>query len=158
MARVERPGTEGGSVGFTGTRRGMTEAQKNTLRDWLRHTAPLFFHHGDCIGADQQAHEIAANLGIDIVLHPPLNPKYRAFCSKGVVQTFPEKEYLVRNVDIVEASGGSPIFDMFAAPSGYDEIMRGSGTWSTIRLAHASNVSLCVIWPSGSWSAWKDCA
>jgi hypothetical protein len=46
------------SIGFTGTRQGMTAEQKSALRNLLDGGAGDF-HHGDCIGADSEAHGIA---------------------------------------------------------------------------------------------------
>ena len=55
--------------GFTGTQHGMTDAQKATLRDFLA-AGSGEFHHGDCIGADSEAHDIADECGYSIVSAP----------------------------------------------------------------------------------------
>ena len=53
-------------IGFTGTQEGMSEKQRSSLRQVL---ADFFadgarvFRHGDCIGADAQAHAIAKATG-----------------------------------------------------------------------------------------------
>jgi hypothetical protein len=44
-------------IGFTGTRQGMTKRQRNALRDLLA------AHHGDAVGVDAEAHDIAIELG-----------------------------------------------------------------------------------------------
>lgn len=67
-------------VGFTGTQLGMTGFQIEELTKLLMATTITQFHHGDCIGADEQAHEIAKALGIPVAIHPPINPSKRAFC------------------------------------------------------------------------------
>jgi hypothetical protein len=38
-------------IGFTGTKDGMTDPQKSTLRDLLDGGSGEF-HHGDCVGAE----------------------------------------------------------------------------------------------------------
>lgn len=66
-------------IGFTGTRQGMTERQKIALSDLLSSYAAAILHHGDAIGADAEAHEIAVGLGCAIVIHPPAVETQRAF-------------------------------------------------------------------------------
>ncbi len=113
-------------IGFTGTQIGMSQRQKDRLR-WVIADASEF-HHGDCIGADAEAHEIALGLGLKIVIHPPLLESKRAFC-KGAFQVLDPKEYLDRNRDIVDCCQ-----ILIAAPRNMKEELR-SGTWSTIRYA-----------------------
>ena len=73
-------------LGFTGTRSGMTEAQKwqleTFLRDYASHrkNTDLVFHHGDCIGADAEAHTIAKKIGFRVCVHPSTLTKQRAWC------------------------------------------------------------------------------
>jgi hypothetical protein len=86
--------------GFTGTQHGMTDAQKATLRDFLA-AGSGEFHHGDCIGADSEAHDIADECGYSIVLHPPTNPAKRAWRVVPNHMMKREKPYVDRNKDIV---------------------------------------------------------
>ena len=132
-------------VGFTGTEKGMTSAQKQTLCLLLDSLDVTEFHHGDCVGADAEAHEIALDRGIRIVIHPPTDSKKRAFC-KGAVEIREPKPYLDRNHDIVDEGDGA----LIATPFEEKEILR-SGTWATVRYAYKMGraVDVFVIRPEG---------
>ena len=124
-------------VGFTGTKQGMTVFQQDTLCRLLAKYRPVEFHHGDCIGADHQAHLIAKKLGIRIVVHPPDNPKARAYCDADL--TMPEKSYLERNHNIVDCSDL-----IIAAPKSQREQLR-SGTWATVRYTRKQQKDLVIL-------------
>lgn len=126
------------SIGFTGTEQGMTELQKTGLSNYLKQYR-RDFHHGDCIGADEEAHQIAMRLGYKIVIHPPINSKKRAFCKEGYI--LPAKEYLIRNRDIVYSSD-----ILVATPKEREEVQR-SGVWSTIRFARKIGNKVKIIYP-----------
>lgn len=135
-------------LGFTGTQVGMTAPQLAALKRVLRVYNPTEFHHGDCIGADAQAHESVALYTLaHIVIHPPVDERKRAWCN--IVKVSPEqrvlepKPYLVRNKDIVNASEG-----LLATPKGPEELR--SGTWSTIRYARKCSKKVLIVWPDGS--------
>ena len=89
----------------------------------------VVLHSGDCLGADALAFKYAKKLGWKNELHPPLNPKYRAYC-KGYDKIHPEKEYLARNRDIVDSSKF-----LIAFPKDPSKEEQRSGTWATIRYA-----------------------
>ncbi len=127
--------------GFTGTRNGMSEDQKDTVRWNLRLGSE--FHHGDCFGADVEAYGIALAMGLKIVCHPPENSTMRAFTASFDV-IMPKQGYLQRNRAIVDACE-----ILIATPEGYVEQER-SGTWSTIRYARSRNKELLIIYPDGS--------
>lgn len=134
------PGTR---VGFTGTRKGLTGYQRHELfqvLDELR-KPPFEFHHGDCVGADEEAAGLAQQLGYRIVIHPPENKWYRAFCSAD--QILAEKPYLDRNRDIVDAS------DLVIACPGGEKMVLRSGTWATVRYALKQGKHTIIIHPSG---------
>ena len=86
-------------IGFTGTRHGMTEAQRGSLRSLLGDAGE--FHHGDCIGADAQAHDIARDLGLEVVVHPPKVDTMRAWKTSDSDRIREPKPFLARNRDIV---------------------------------------------------------
>jgi hypothetical protein len=140
-------------IGFTGTRKGMTLAQWTTVQRFMH---DLFewgqvneFHSGDCIGADTQAYgsanELKKNQKYDIVQHGhPCNmPKMRSY--EEFDREHPIKPPLVRNRDIVNESDV-----MIAAPHEYEEVIRGSGTWATIRYARLQLKRLIIVWPDGT--------
>jgi hypothetical protein len=128
--------------GFTGTQHGMTDAQKATLRDFLA-AGSGEFHHGDCIGADSEAHDIADECGYSIVLHPPTNPAKRAWRVVPNHMMKREKPYLDRNKDIVLDT-----IALIAAPAEPIEQPRG-GTWSTIRFGLKQGRTVILILPDG---------
>lgn len=126
----------------------MTLAQKDVFQRILsallkRNPEGISFRHGDCIGADAEAHQIARALGISpIIGHPPSNDSKRSFCE------FDEQEepldYLVRNARIAKCSE-----ILIGTPKEYTERVR-SGTWSTIRKARKLKKRVIVILPDGS--------
>lgn len=116
-------------LGFTGTRKGMTDWQKRRFRAFLRHFRPEVFYHGDCVGADAQAHKLVRETLPDcrIVVCPGDIPKLRANC-KGDFNDAPAP-CLVRNTQIVAHTD-----ELIAAPETDEEQVR-SGTWATVRTA-----------------------
>lgn len=131
-------------VGFTGTRQGMTEAQRICFGAALVLLTEERdeFHHGDCIGADAEAHRLATEFGYKAIIHPPIIGSKRAFCNAPVV--LQAKPYLERNHDIVDA-----VDFMFATPGEINEQLR-SGTWATIRYARKKQKKLMIIGPDGN--------
>ncbi len=87
-------------IGFTGTRLGMTAGQKEALTNLLQELKPSEFHHGDCIGADQEACEMAQTLQIPTICHPPVKKDLQAHTTN--THTRQPKPYLERNRNIVE--------------------------------------------------------
>lgn len=95
----------------------------------LEDLKPKEFHHGDCIGADSEAHELVRKYfpKVAIHIHPPLNMNKRGW-NMDAKRIYDSKEYLQRNKDIVNQTDV-----LVAAPAG-PETLR-SGTWSTVRYA-----------------------
>ena len=73
-------------VGFTGSRFGMTDAQQQEFLILMGKLGAVEFHHGDCIGADDQAATLTRGIElkeegddriyeIAIVVHPPEDAK-----------------------------------------------------------------------------------
>lgn len=115
-------------VGFTGTREGMSQHQKEQFVLKLFDLSIHEFHHGDCIGADADAHDIVREFFPDvrIIIHPPEKTRTRAYKTGDLYH--PTKPYITRDRDIVRDSEyliGAPL----------DREVIRSGTWTTIRYA-----------------------
>jgi len=131
-------------IGFTGSRAGMTEAQKKEFINQLdSYPDEMIFTHGDCIGADTGAHNIAYSLGFEIKILPCYLWRQCSFCKGGKVIAKAIGP-LERNKLIVEDSE-----IMLACPKEFTEQLR-SGTWATIRCAKKANRNLTIIYPDGS--------
>lgn len=132
-------------VGFTGTRHGCTLSQKNALRALLQSLDISEFHHGDCVGADAQAHYIVSE-NVPVHVHPgKVNTRMRAYCAtSNVVMHYRPLPPLERNKIIVDMT------DMLVAcPVGKEEEQR-SGTWSTVRYARKQGKKICLVFPDGT--------
>ena len=130
-------------IGFTGTREGMTALQKQSLTALIDTLKPKEVHHGDCVGADAEFHDIVQGRRIRTIIHPPDNDGLRAHCQSLFGFTVTPRLYLQRNIDIIEASDL-----VIAAPKG-PELQR-SGTWMTIRRAHTYRRPVIIIYPEGN--------
>ena len=86
-------------------------------------------HHGDSVGADAQFHAVCQQLGIPVVIHPSRDQSDRAHCL-GAKVTHTPVEFAEQSAAIVNLC---QIF--IAAPDGFKERWRRSGTWMTIRAA-----------------------
>lgn len=136
-------------IGFTGTQDGMVPWQKEALESYLRqalHGYPPseahFFHHGDCVGADAEAHEIAHALGFRVIIHPPKVSTKRAFCVLWSGDQYrPVADYLARNRCIVNECR-----TLIAAPKASQEELR-SGTWATVRYARKAKKNIVILLP-----------
>ena len=129
-------------VGVTGTRHGLTEAQRSNLGIWLLSRDISEVHHGQCVGADEAAHELALRTGRHVVVHPPLDGKL-AFdlTEEGDWELLEPKPYLVRNQDIVNAADM-----MLVLPH---PTQKSRGTWYTYNLAKKKGVPCVVFYGDG---------
>jgi hypothetical protein len=132
------------NVGVTGTRRGMINPQRVEFRRFLSTLTVDQFHHGDCVGTDEEAHQYCRELqpNARIYVHPPKDPKLRAWCHGDII--LPEEDYLARNLNIVAVSN-----ILIACPKMMTEEFRGSGTWHAIRAARRMKTNVVIIYPSG---------
>lgn len=126
-------------VGFTGTREGMSLHQKEQFVIKMAELHPTEFHHGDCVGADAEAHDIVREFFPNVVIHvyPPLSSKQQAFKAGDI--TYNRAPYLDRDKSIVDS-----VEHMFGAPKSNIELLR-SGTWTTIRYARKQSKPIVVL-------------
>lgn len=132
------------NIGFTGTQRSLANDQRERLRvllEDLRRTGlfKIEFHHGDCIGADETAANMAWDLGYWIVCHPPLDRRKRAFTKFNHIHL--PRPYFIRNHDIVDATK-----ILVACPGENTEVLR-SGTWATVRYARKLKREVIMVLP-----------
>jgi hypothetical protein len=138
------------SAGFTGTQHGMTTAQHTTLTEFLSRLSGRLaeFHHGDCIGADEEAAAIMRRLsrGVTpptrIICHPPQNEAKRS-ALRLWDEARPALPYLQRNKVVVDETSV-----LLAAPGQANNVLR-SGTWSTIRYAQQLGRPVHLFLPDG---------
>lgn len=142
-------------IGFTGTQFGLSTRQKSEVRLALLNAKALHildtleFHHGGCVGSDEEAAEIARELGFWVVAHPPI---ITTKMSKQLYlndEVRDPEDYLDRNHNIVDECD-----ELIATPKQEDEVLR-SGTWATIRYAkkrikisHAKIKKITLIFPT----------
>ena len=157
-------------IGFTGTQMGMTVLQKRMLYFITTPSGMIYpnhkkfvdspvnaptlhgeseFHHGDCIGADEESHHIVRIFSphTSIFIHPPIKENKRANTYNRLAPNqylMPLKDYLDRNKDIVDDTE-----ILIGTPEGMEEVTR-SGTWSTIRYAMKQKHPVFIIYPDGS--------
>lgn len=116
-------------IGFTGTREGMSQSQKEQFVLKCDELGITEFHHGDCEGGDAEAHDIVREFfpHVWIEVYPPKSTYRQAF-KKGD-KHHPPEDYIPRDRNIVDNTEfliGAPLQDK--------EKVR-SGTWTTIRHA-----------------------
>lgn len=135
-------------IGFTGTQHGMTEPQFSALLRLFKvedndYEGRVEFHHGDCIGADEEADAEAWGMNWRVILHPPIENRKRAYCESHEERI--ALPYLVRNHAIVDETEA-----LYATPHGPEELR--SGTWATIRYARKAGKPVHIVWPDGTES------
>lgn len=134
-------------LGFTGTQKGMTKEQMLTVINLLVHALDVEHgHHGDCIGADNEFHDLLLHYfqHISISVHPPEDQ--RRACGRVAVgqgRRMHPLPFIVRNRNIVDAADV-----MLATPEQPVEKLR-SGTWATIRYSLIKKKPLLIVTPAG---------
>lgn len=136
------------NVGFSGTREGMTDDQLDcldrVLKKLLLDEDGDEFHHGQCIGADEEAADLAYVLGYKVFSHPPLLEKFKSTLIIPDQVELPPKSYHQRNRDIVMSCD-----TLVVAPQREFEEIR-SGTWMAYRIARELQKRTIICWPNGT--------
>lgn len=135
-------------IGFTGTRQALTVEQNRALYSVLFSPLPTGkgfgeAHHGDCVGGDKIFHDFLRFIyrdGLRIVVHPPVDSRFRANCKGDVI--LEPTDYMARNRAIVDASDL-----LIAAPKGPEHLR--SGTWATVRYARKTKTPILLVHPDG---------
>ena len=118
----------------------MTKRQKISVEGLIDEEVPGEFHHGDCLGSDEESHKIVRNIGFwRVTIWPPIDPKWRAWCTADVLKL--EQPYLKRNRSIMNATSL-----LIATPK--SELEKG-GTWYTINFARSRRKRVLIVWPDG---------
>jgi len=133
-------------LGFSGTRHGMTQRQRNVFTNYIKRERPTILDHGGCIGGDAQAHAITRYV-LRLACLVNVWPTDGEWCaripeSEGVVVHDPmppldRNRVIVNRVDV-----------MFIAPLTAFEQIR-SGTWATYRYARTVGRQVIVCTPEG---------
>lgn len=142
-------------IGFSGTRQGMTDAQKKTCRALIALSNPGVvsreFHHGAAIGADAEAAEIARSLRLTLWAWRGHNSQGEspdesaaAIAMSHVVKD--PDSYFARNRSIVDNS-----MVLIACPPCFP-LPTSGGTSYTVGYAVKRGVPVFVIWPNGEIS------
>lgn len=144
-------------VGITASRTTPTYAQLLTLTTLLANEKRLaecfgpevvtWLHHGDCVGGDELAHDIAKMLGYKNHIHPPTDNKLRAHKRGDKIE--PAKPYIERNHDIVHE-----VSSMYVMPDSFEEKLR-SGTWATWRYTKTRGIHWVIIYPDSTFKRGK---
>jgi hypothetical protein len=134
------------TIAITGTKKGATDIQLATARRIITSLSPDSMVHGDCVGADTQAHGIGRELGLFMIGRPGhgANPKInttRAFSTFD--KLYPAEPYLKRDKKIAEDGVA-----LVAMPDGPER--QRSGTWATVRYADKLDKQIVIIYPDGT--------
>jgi len=133
------------TLGFSGTRDGMTPEQDYAVAKLIRDFNPTEAHHGDCVGADAEFHDlIRTGTDASVIIHPPIKNTWRAFCTATYSRE--PKGYLARDRDIVDETDR-----LVAAPKTFHQVSH-SGTWYTIGYALSVGKPVTIVWPDGTVS------
>ncbi len=106
---------------------------------------PIWWHHGICVGADKQSHDLARVFDFKIKGHPPNSRRHLADILWAEFDALAQSQgYIERNHAIVDETSS-----LIATPYTDNEVQR-SGTWATVRYAVGRGHDVTIIYPDGS--------
>jgi hypothetical protein len=130
----------------------MTEAQRKAVGLWLmeHETGIRQLHHGACMGADVDFHNVCIDMEMIQLIH--VHPSDDRFTNRlrqlkqieRVAMIWPEEAPLQRDLTMVQYSDV-----LLATPLQDDEIVR-SGTWATVRRARKLRKTVHVFRRDGT--------
>lgn len=131
-------------IGFTGSRRGSTNAQKGSLFRVLDGLGISQGHHGNCIGWDSEVHDMLREHypEVLIVCHDPKD-QGEDFADRTGDEHRAPKTHFARNREIVDET------DLLVVLPSSDSWMPRGGTWYTHDYALKRGKPVIVVWPDG---------
>lgn len=143
-------------IGFTGTRNGMTAAQKESFKQLMFELMPDHFRQGCCIGADEDSVLIIRTILpiCFIVGHPGLfavlnkNDCHSNIAEEYSSEILPLETHFARNQRICKSMDeliATPWQNQAQEPAENE----GGGTWYTIHYALRLHKKVRIIWPNG---------
>ena len=139
------------TIGFTGTRKGFSDKQREFVIDELNHVddfqifGEVTVVHGGCIGSDEDFHRLVKEHYPQFKVH--VRPGYSSnnpndlsnrFDYSDADKIYPPKSHFSRNRDIVESSSM-----LWGTPPTEVNLNKG-GTWYTIN--YGLKVDNCVLY------------
>lgn len=132
-------------LAFTGTRQGLTKKQTENLKNFLERGKKKIklCLHGDCLGADEQFHNLVRNI-LDCQIWSYWVPgKWNAEKHKDSDKNFKRKNYLQRNREMVVHA------DLIIGFPKENKIANRGGTWYTISYAKVYDKRVGIFYPDG---------
>lgn len=132
-------------IGVTGTRSGMNDHQMISFIEFMQsvvdgiNPSTVEFHHGDCVGVDDQAAIVAKELGCKVICHPPEKDELRAFHQSDEFRE--PLSYFARNRKIVDET------EMLIVVPYQNSHQTSGGTWYTHDYALKKGKPVFVIYP-----------
>lgn len=143
-------------LGFTGTRQGLTPAQRVALPGVLA-TLPERVLHGGAVGADTEFQNFLMSQPLSCAVAVEIYPATRVSQQtwfKKKHQVFPSGRELLIHLVVFDPLVRNRIMTrrcdhLLACPAEATE-QRRSGTWATVRYARAAGKPITIIAPDGT--------